>query len=214
MNLHSGTGSKGSKGTRARERIMQSARTLFHLRGYNDVGVSEICAKAQVVKGSFYHHFASKGSLLEAVIEDNRERLLQQLRESAREPVTGRQRLLNQLQSIIDSAVFAFEEQGIVSGCNIGNLASELSVTSIPARQRLASAFRHWQMELEQSVADGIVDGSLAPTVDPVASSHCLLAVIQGMSTLGRTFHDVDMLRGIAIEAAKRLLPARAGARP
>ncbi len=42
---------------------------LFHRRGYNAVGLKEICAEAKVNRGSFYNFFPSKRDLVLAVID-------------------------------------------------------------------------------------------------------------------------------------------------
>jgi hypothetical protein len=61
-------------------------------------------------------------------------------------------------------------------------------------------------------VRAGIADGSIAGSVDAESAALSLLAVIQGMSTLGRSFDDPGLLRAIAQNAVKRLLPV--GAKP
>ncbi|MEW8500635.1 MAG: helix-turn-helix domain-containing protein, partial [Candidatus Thiodiazotropha taylori] len=53
-----------------KERILATARELFHGRSYADVGIKEICSMANVQKGSFYHFFQSKQDLAMAVIDD------------------------------------------------------------------------------------------------------------------------------------------------
>ncbi|MES9859722.1 MAG: TetR/AcrR family transcriptional regulator, partial [Candidatus Thiodiazotropha sp. 4PDIVS1] len=53
-----------------RERILATARELFHGRSYADVGIKEICSLANVQKGSFYHFFPSKQDLAMAVIDN------------------------------------------------------------------------------------------------------------------------------------------------
>ena len=47
----------------ARDRIVSTAARLFLERSYHNVGVEELCAVADVRKGSFYHYFSSKGEL-------------------------------------------------------------------------------------------------------------------------------------------------------
>lgn len=47
----------------ARERLLDAAGTLMRHRGYSGLGVAEICAAAEVKKGSFYHFFDSKQDL-------------------------------------------------------------------------------------------------------------------------------------------------------
>lgn len=46
-----------------RQRLLEIALELIWQSNYNSVGVNEICSKAGVTKGAFYHHFESKASL-------------------------------------------------------------------------------------------------------------------------------------------------------
>jgi AcrR family transcriptional regulator len=48
---------------------MDAAYILFRRRGYTRVNVNEIAAAASVTKRTLYSHFASKDTLLEAVLE-------------------------------------------------------------------------------------------------------------------------------------------------
>lgn len=48
----------------ARERILETARTLFYRRGVNNVGIDEIIAESGVAKATLYKHFASKDALI------------------------------------------------------------------------------------------------------------------------------------------------------
>lgn len=52
-----------------RERIMECALNLFYQRGYDAVGIQEICNEAGVTKPTLYHYFGSKYGLLETVLE-------------------------------------------------------------------------------------------------------------------------------------------------
>lgn len=53
----------------AKDRLIAAAMELMYARGYTAVGVQEICDRAGVNKGSFYHFFPSKQALVLAVIE-------------------------------------------------------------------------------------------------------------------------------------------------
>lgn len=48
----------------ARERLLDTARTLFYRRGVNNVGIDEIIAESGVAKATLYKHFASKDALI------------------------------------------------------------------------------------------------------------------------------------------------------
>ena len=53
---------------RTRERIVQSARSMFNRRGFDSVSIEDIMSHAGLTRGGFYNHFASKTDLfIEAV---------------------------------------------------------------------------------------------------------------------------------------------------
>ena len=52
-----------------RERILECAFDLFCQRGYDAVGVQEICSEAGITKPTLYHYFGSKTGLLKTLLE-------------------------------------------------------------------------------------------------------------------------------------------------
>src|SRR5918996_6166721 len=58
----------------ARERLLETAYTLFSRRGIRDVGIDEVIKRAGVAKATLYKHFPSKDALVVAFLE-RRERL-------------------------------------------------------------------------------------------------------------------------------------------
>jgi AcrR family transcriptional regulator len=49
--------------------LVDCAEALFFSQGYENTTVADIIARAGVSKGGFYHHFASKEELLDALVE-------------------------------------------------------------------------------------------------------------------------------------------------
>lgn len=66
-----------------RDELLQRALELFAARGYDAIGVQEICTAAGVTKPTLYHYFGSKRGLLEALIQTHGMPLLADLRAAA-----------------------------------------------------------------------------------------------------------------------------------
>lgn len=67
-----------------RERIIESAWSLFYEKGYEQTTIMDIIEKSGVSKGSFYYHFKSKDTLLNtlaSLLDSHYEELLEELPE-------------------------------------------------------------------------------------------------------------------------------------
>lgn len=67
----------------SKERILSSALSLFSDRGYDGVGIAEICTEAGITKPTLYYYFSSKEGLYAALWEENFEPLRRTLTDSA-----------------------------------------------------------------------------------------------------------------------------------
>jgi AcrR family transcriptional regulator len=61
------------------EATVSAARKLFMARGFEAVSIDEIAAAAGIAKGGFYHHFLSKQSVFEVVLDGVQAELASQL---------------------------------------------------------------------------------------------------------------------------------------
>lgn len=74
--------------TTSKETILQNALTLFAEKGFDSVGIAEICESAQITKPTLYYFFKSKDGLLEEILKNFLVPLNQNLRQwGAYEPV-------------------------------------------------------------------------------------------------------------------------------
>ncbi len=67
-----------------RERLLSVALSLFAARGYNAVGVQDVCDAASVTKPTLYYRFGSKRGLLEAIAEERYGPFAAKVRDRAR----------------------------------------------------------------------------------------------------------------------------------
>ena len=116
----------------ARPRIISAAKQLFHERGYQGVGVLELCGTSDVNKGSFYHFFPSKRHLLLEVLSESWDEtgiLKTWLQQPPESPTRDFRHYLREL--------FAFhyaewEISGYVRGSMLGNISAEVGTTNEP----------------------------------------------------------------------------------
>ena len=59
------------KGDLRRQQIIKSAGKLFFEKGYFPTSIEDILATLECSKGSFYHHFNSKLTVLEAICHES-----------------------------------------------------------------------------------------------------------------------------------------------
>lgn len=58
------------KAAERRNEIIQAAKEQFQTQEYKKITMQGLTEKLNIAKGTLYHHFASKGEILEAVVED------------------------------------------------------------------------------------------------------------------------------------------------
>ena len=177
----------------ARERLVTAASDLLHARGYGAVGVAEICAAADVRKGSFYHFFESKQALTVEVIEAawvaQRPLWLAALAED-KPPLVRVERLLS-LQASTQRDGHA--STGTMLGCLFGNLALELSHEEVVARA-LSAVFEDQVSLLTEALRAAAENGSIAPSRATPEAARDLLAQVEGTVLFAKVANDPSLM--------------------
>jgi AcrR family transcriptional regulator len=70
---------RSPQASKARARLMQTARRLFTQRGYSNVGINDVIAEAGIARMTLYNYFASKDDLIVAVYEEMASEILASL---------------------------------------------------------------------------------------------------------------------------------------
>ncbi len=178
-----------------RQRIIASARDLIYSRSYADVGVAEICERAQVKKGSFYHFFPSKQELSLAIIDDLRvvmeDRVL--IPAFARD-LTPLKRLQRYVETLYEFQRVAATTDGRILGCPFGNLALELATSDDIIRHKLEGVFAGIQARFENVLSDAEAAGEIND-IDIPATAQAMLAYIEGVLMMAKTANDPTVIR-------------------
>jgi TetR/AcrR family transcriptional repressor of nem operon len=177
-----------------RQRLIEAAAQLMHSRGYNAVGVKEVCDAAEANKGSFYHFFDSKEALMEAVLAEHRERI-----RAVREAFPRTARAIEQLPMMYDAATLGilaqYQESGHVQGCPIGSVGAEIATQSESIREAVWNAFSEMTTTIERLVERAIEEGDLDRGTDVQALAQRLLAYFQGATLLAKSKNDPTVMR-------------------
>lgn len=177
----------------AKQRILDAGAELFGQRAYSSIGVAEICAAADVPKGSFYYFFPSKQALALEVVNEHWSWQRAEWTRMLAGPGTFVERLRHLFVATAEMQSEALKGTGAVTGCLFGNLALEISSQDDPTRARLQEIF-HEQIDMvEAAIREGVSDGELKST-DPRAAAKAIVAQIEGLVLFAKLFNDPSQL--------------------
>jgi AcrR family transcriptional regulator len=170
-----------------RQRLVESARRLFHEQGYTATGIAQILDAAEANSGSLYYFFPTKEDLLLAVLELYKELLhpmvVQPVFDRVADPIERIFGILDGYRKQLLGTKYQF-------GCPIGNLALELTNSHPAARTLIADNFGGWRKVIEQCLLDAA--GRLPSSVDREQLAMFVLTTMEGAVMLARTYHSIE----------------------
>lgn len=177
----------------------------MHERGYEAIGVAELCAVADVRKGSFYHFFDSKRSLALEMLDRDWQRTRSTLFAATLEDpgATAVEAIQRYGDALADR--LAAGGDGVVRGCRFGNLAVELSTRDEAIRTRVAGVLAEMAEIVAAAIRRDVAAGRLRPDLDPEALARDVIAHMEGLMVVAKAERDPDVLRGLG-RAARALL--------
>lgn len=121
------------------EAIKQAALSLFASKGYGNTSISAIAKEANVSKGLMYNYFASKQSLLMAIIEDSTHVAQDLMKDILNEEIPSKQRLKSLINGTFDwvknhlpyyklLASLAFQEEALADMGDFVKLKAEAHI--------------------------------------------------------------------------------------
>ena len=179
-----------------RDRLLQAAADLIWTSSYHATGVDRICEVAEVNKGSFYHHFASKEELAVAAIEEQWTHLKPRVDEVFSPANAPLERLAKYARMTIEMQREKHAKTGCVCGCPLYALGSEVG-THAPALQHKIQALmeiklRYLVSTLREAHAAGEI---IAP--DPARSAQLLMDVTEGVLMRARITNTLAPLENL-----------------
>ncbi|MDP6455292.1 MAG: TetR/AcrR family transcriptional regulator [SAR202 cluster bacterium] len=177
-----------------KERLITTGLALMHARGYNAVGVQDICAEAHVHKGSFYYYFPSKRDLAIAVIDRFWETFQSEILTPAFaddiSPLERFQRFCDMICQLMQNS---FHDQADpLNGCLLGNFSLELSRQDEGIRGKLREIFEQFVGVFERTLAEA-VEAEEVPPIDTLMVAQEIVACYEGAAVLAKAYDNTDL---------------------
>ena len=172
------------KGDERKQEILTAAEKLFCARGYQETSVQDILDELKVSKGAFYHHFESKGSVLETLCTQRAEKAAERTREAMTKSEDNLARLNTVLQGM---SPLCMEEAAFLSMLLPQLFTHEGRTVCMAYQDALHSAFLPMMTDVVSAAA---VDGVIAPAGGEdladlllVMMNHCWMRVAKMLLT-------------------------------
>lgn len=184
---------RGSSDTR--QNLIETANELIWLDSYNSVSVDEICASANVKKGSFYHFFPSKADLALATMDW----CMQQTIAEYDDIFSPRRHPIERLDLMADLLYEKQEEKrkehGQVCGCPFITLGSELAAKDKAIGEKVRNICAQKLAYYESALRDLIAYREIDPTTDVKLKAEEIFSFIIGQMVMARINNDLSFIR-------------------
>jgi len=175
---------------RTRERLLQAASREIYKLWFQSASLDTILSVAGVTKGALYYHFDSKEALGYAVVDeliapDVRGKWVRPL-QGGKDPIDA---LIGAVQGI---PVLPANVRG---GCQLNNLAQEMSPLDAGFRKRLAIIFDAWREAVASTLREGQTHGRVRRDVQPADAAGLLIAMVEGYASLAKNAQDPKVMK-------------------
>ena len=146
-----------------REELIEVGLKQIHSAGYTATGINQILELADVPKGSFYHHFASKDAFAKEILEHynfgEQERWESFLGDTKVSP-------LKRLRKYFKEMIAIYGRRGRSAGCLLGNMTLDVAEHNPALRGVLRKSFDCWQNAIAKTIREAIEQHELPKTAN------------------------------------------------
>ena len=179
-----------------KEKLLQVGFDLIWDSSYGSVSVDDICKRAGINKGSFYHFFPSKADLVVEAYEEHWKEKRPALDGIFSPQVPPLERIRKFCRFLYAGQKEKAQEYGHVCGCPFTSVGSEVATFDEKIRAKSEHLMNANRKYLENAIADAIREGSVT-VKDPGAASETLQSLMLGMLVEARVQNDLKVLEGL-----------------
>lgn len=177
----------------AKIRLLESMIELIWTGSYGSTSVDQICERAGVKKGSFYHFFESKTDLALAGIEHSWLEHRKELDQTFSAVVPPLERILHCFRNFRQEQEELLKKHGRVLGCPVHTLGAEISTVDDRLRNKLQEILGQFILYYESAIRDAHAQGIIkAP--DAPALARIVFAYSEGLLLHARMWNDLSYL--------------------
>ena len=180
---------------RTRQRIVEAARRLFKVHGYDGVGIDRIMAEAGLTRGGFYAHFDGKDELFaEAIAEFEPSPHFRRQLACADGTPDG------WMRAFVDAYLSRDHRDDVATGCPLVALSPDVGRAGAAARQAYTRVVRN--------AVEGFARALPGDGPEATARAYGFLALCVGGLVLGRAVEGEETAETILAacnEAARKL---------
>ena len=189
-----------------KDRLLDAAQALMLSKGFAATTVEQVCARAKLTKGSFFHYFKSKEALGRVLLQRfcaAGDQLHRSFCGAERDP-------LKRVYNYIDGASRMSKDPAMRKGCLLGTFAQELCDDYPEIRRACASGFDDWAEQFGAELARAKARYAPNAAFDPQELAEHLIAIMEGSLILGKARND-SMATARHLHHYKRYLRALFG---
>ncbi|MFT4601344.1 MAG: TetR/AcrR family transcriptional repressor of nem operon [Arenicella sp.] len=166
-----------------KELVVKKGLELFCSKGYNNLGIDEICKSTGMTKGAFYNAFKSKEQFLLAAMTAFSEMTVKHLNKKLnhdKEPAVDR--LIGMYQNM-----FAMQPKKQYVGCMVNSVMSELGLSNELVAKAADKEFQNFLDVIEPVVKEAQDDGDLTKDMNAKILTELLHSTFYGALTRAKT---------------------------
>jgi len=180
--------------TDTKEKLLQVAFDLIWNHSYGSVSVDQICERARVNKGSFYHFFNSKSELAVEAYEEHWREKQPELDQIFSTQIPPLDRLQRWCQHIRNRQKQKAEKYGHVCGCPYASLGTELATQDEKIRAKSQELMDRNIRYVESALRDAQREG-LVSLEDNRAGAKRVYTTVLGMLLYAKIHNDLAVLQ-------------------
>ena len=179
-----------------KDKLLQVGFDLIWDSSYGSVSVDDICKRAGINKGSFYHFFPSKADLVVEAYEEHWKEKRPEMDRIFSPQVPALERMQAFCHYIYAGQKEKAKQYGHVCGCPFASVGSEIATQDEKLRSKSEYLMNACTKYMENAVADAIREGTVT-VKDPAAAANNLHMLILGMLLEARVQNDLKALDGM-----------------